>query len=280
MFKLFKKDKETVKEEEWISILKSYFLLTQHFKTKMLISGISFLFQKITKKKENGISLTQGEIQKARQNDGKSLFNIGYGYLDSKKDDAKAFAWFYKAALENYDKAQSKVGFMYKKGRGVSQDYKLAIEWYQKAASNGNSNAQYNTGVMYHKGQGVSQDYKLAMGIFQKAASNGNSDAQFSIGYMYDKGQGVPQDYKLAMDWYQKADSNGITDAQNNIGCLYKYGRGVSQDYKLASEWYQKAADNNHEKAKKSLEQLKEQINDAKEEHKGIIYLYLLYDKF
>jgi TPR repeat protein len=241
MFKLFKKDKETVKEEEWISILKSYFLLTQHFKTKMLISGISFLFQKITKKKENGISLTQGEIQKARQNDGKSLFNIGYGYLDSKKDDAKAFAWFYKAALENYDKAQSKVGFMYKKGRGVSQDYKLAIEWYQKAASNGNTDAQNNIGYMYYLGLGVSQDYKLAMEWYQNAASNGNGYAQYSIGEMYEN------------------------------------GHGVTKSVDIAIEWYQKAADNNIEEAKVALKRLNEQGNNTKEEHKGSIYSYLFY---
>jgi TPR repeat protein len=43
-------------------------------------------------------------------------------------------------------------------------------------------------------------------------------------------------------------------------------------------KWYQKAADNNHEEAKESLKRLKEQGNDAKEEHKGIAYLYLLCD--
>jgi TPR repeat protein len=68
------------------------------------------------------------------------------------------------------------------------------------------------------------------------------------------------------------------SDAQYNIGSLYEYSQGISQDYKAATEWYQKAADNNNKKAKESFERLNKQGNNAKEEHKGSIYLYLLYN--
>ncbi len=46
--------------------------------------------------------------------------------------------------------AQSNLGLMYSKGRGVLQDYKTAVKWYTLAAEQGNARAQYNLGVMYH----------------------------------------------------------------------------------------------------------------------------------
>jgi TPR repeat protein len=113
--------------------------------------------------KEDGVKLTTTQIQKARQNDGETLYKIGWDYYNNKKDYTKAFAWFYKAALQNYSNAQVQVSTLYRHGQGVPQDYKLVMEWYQKAASNGNSGAQYNIGDLYQNGLGVSQDYKLAM---------------------------------------------------------------------------------------------------------------------
>jgi TPR repeat protein len=113
--------------------------------------------------KEDGVDLTTREIQKVRQNDEETLYNIGYDCQRNNKDITKAFAWFYKAALENYVDAQYQVGYFYDEGLGVPQDYKLAMEWYQKAADNGNISAQYNVGCLYQNGLGVSQDDKLAM---------------------------------------------------------------------------------------------------------------------
>jgi TPR repeat protein len=55
--------------------------------------------------KEDGINLTTRDIQKARENDGETLFNIGCDYRNNKKDDTKAFEWFNKAAFEGYEKA-------------------------------------------------------------------------------------------------------------------------------------------------------------------------------
>jgi TPR repeat protein len=141
--------------------------------------------------------LTKREIQEARENTAETLYKIGWDYYSNKKDYTKAFMWLHKAALENHDKAQFQVGYLFQHGLGVPQGYKLAMQWYQKAAK------------------------------------NGNTDAQFNIGYMYRHGLGVPRNYKLAMEWYQKAASNGNNSDQSNIGYLYHYGLVVSQDYKL-----------------------------------------------
>uniref|UniRef100_UPI0025971FFC tetratricopeptide repeat protein n=1 Tax=uncultured Psychrobacter sp. TaxID=259303 RepID=UPI0025971FFC len=58
--------------------------------------------------------------------------------------------------------AQHNLGWMYKNGEGVRQDYAKAVEWYTKAANQGNASAQYNIGLMYYGGEGVRQDYAKA----------------------------------------------------------------------------------------------------------------------
>ena len=40
--------------------------------------------------------------------------------------------------------AQSNLGVMYEKGKGVTQDYAEAVKWYRKAAEQGNASAQLN----------------------------------------------------------------------------------------------------------------------------------------
>jgi TPR repeat protein len=59
---------------------------------------------------------------------------------------------------------------------------------------------------MYRKGEGVSVDYKQAMDWSMKAASAGNAEAQYLVGDLYYCGLGVPKDNKQAMNWYLKTN--------------------------------------------------------------------------
>ncbi|MCL2415546.1 MAG: serine/threonine-protein kinase, partial [Defluviitaleaceae bacterium] len=59
---------------------------------------------------------------------------------------------------ECYNKGQN-----YHYGRGVAKDYALAAEWYRKGAEQGDPRAQCNLGFLYSKGYGVAQDFKLAV---------------------------------------------------------------------------------------------------------------------
>ena len=84
-----------------------------------------------------------------------------------------------KARAEAGDaSAQHKLGFMYKNGQGVEQDFKEAVMWYEKAADQGLALAQFNLGVMYHKGQGVEQNYVTGYAWWNIAATNGNQNAK------------------------------------------------------------------------------------------------------
>jgi len=80
--------------------------------------------------------------------------------------------------------AQSVLGAMYDKGKGITQDYKEAVKWYRLAAKQGYAAAQNNLGVMYVMGKGVTQDYVRARMWFNLAASKGDENAAESLEWM------------------------------------------------------------------------------------------------
>ena len=66
------------------------------------------------------------------------------------------------AAVQGHNKAQYRLGVMYEKGIGVSQDIKEALKWKLMAAEQGEPRAQNNMGVKYAKGKGVKKNYRNA----------------------------------------------------------------------------------------------------------------------
>jgi TPR repeat protein len=182
--------------------------------------------------------------------------NLGFLYRDGHgvpQDYKQAAAWFQKAAAQGEPLAQANLGNFYRDGQGVPQDYKQAAAWFQKAADQGQPNAQNNLGDFYYFGQGVTQDYKQAAQWYQKAADQGYAAAQSNLGFLYRDGHGAPQDYKQAAAWFQKAAAQGSANAQDNLGKFYRHGQGVPQDYKQAAVWYQKAAAQGEPNAQASL---------------------------
>ena len=87
-------------------------------------------------------------------------------------------------ATQGHDVAQYSVGYLYARGRGVSQDWDVAREWYisaaraEKAFQRGLDLAQFQLGLMYAMGQGVPVDYVRLYTWFNIAASNGNVNAK------------------------------------------------------------------------------------------------------
>ena len=90
-----------------------------------------------------------------------------------KKDD-KAFAELLKSLKEADD--QWDVGFAYRSGLGVAQDYTEAMKWYRKAADQGHLPGYLSIGEMYEKGQGVTRDYDEALKWYQKIIDPGQKE--------------------------------------------------------------------------------------------------------
>ncbi|KAF9540329.1 hypothetical protein EC957_004408, partial [Mortierella hygrophila] len=85
----------------------------------------------------------------------------------------------YKAADQGDADAQFNIGVMYRKGKGVPQDFAKAMEWFRMAANKGDAGAQCKIRIMNIKGQGVTKSYSEARKYFQKAADQGHSNAHY-----------------------------------------------------------------------------------------------------
>ena len=72
-------------------------------------------------------------------------------------------------------------------------------------------------GWMYRNGYGVSQDYSEALRWFRKSAEQGNDAGQNNLGYMYLNGYGVSKDYTEAVKWYRKAARQGLEKAKDHL---------------------------------------------------------------
>lgn len=116
-----------------------------------------------------------------------------------------------KEAEAGDPKAQTGLGFMYFKGRGVDKDPKEAFKWYSKAAEQGNAFAQSEIGIMYMNGEVVAQDYEEAVRWFRLAADQGYAGAQRLLATMYARGHGVNQSDEEAQRWNALAESQGNT---------------------------------------------------------------------
>ena len=201
----------------------------------------------------------------AEKNDNHAQFRLGYMYDKGKgvtQNNAEAMKWYLKSANQGNESAQYNIGVMYDEGDGVKQDHSEANKWYQKAAEQGYASAQYNLGCNLYFGDGVTQNYTEALNWWLKAANSGKANAQYNVGVMYERGRGVKQDYSEALKWYTKASDQGDTYALYNLGIMYANGTGMkSQNIAEALNCFYKAAQKGHEKAKAKLEEYRKNGN-------------------
>jgi TPR repeat protein len=94
-------------------------------------------------------------------------------YLDA-GDPARAIPLLKDAAEAGHVESITELGQAYYRGRGVMQNYALAVTQFQRAARRGCSEAQYMLGVCYRAGQGVAQDYARAYAWFNLASAQGH----------------------------------------------------------------------------------------------------------
>ena len=144
--------------------------------------------------------------------------------------------------------------------KGVDADgagnYEEGVKWYRMAAELGYPAAQYNLGYCYKHGEGVEQDYAQAVEWYRKAAEQNYPMALYELGLQYRRGQGVEQDFAAARKCWARAADLGYDAAFMGLGDLYLYGYGVARDVQLALTYYREAADAGYEAAKEKVAEL------------------------
>jgi TPR repeat protein len=174
-----------------------------------------------------------------------------------------ALAAFGKAAAAGYAPAQNYLGYMYRHGLGVTQDFARALAWYQKAAAQNHAGALNNIGYLHRHGLGVERDYAEARNWFERAAERGDAAGQYNLGQMLAGGIGAAPDYREAMQWFKAAADQGHPRAAMELAHLYAQGLGVTADPAEAYFWYGVAVRSGVEGAQRYRTTLGAQLSSA-----------------
>ena len=184
------------------------------------------------------------------------LFKFESSSYCNEKYTEKVVKWFRDAAEQGVVFAQKVLGDIYYAGKGIQQNYSMAVQCYREAGEQGDLASQRTLARMYRFGENIARDYDEALKWYRKAASQGDMESAAELGDMYYEGDEIPQNYKLAEKWYLQAAEQGDSYSQSILGDMYSEGEGVKQDYAEAAKWYQKAAEQGDKDAKKSLDKI------------------------
>jgi len=153
--------------------------------------------------------------------------------------------------METLDDIFEKTKVLYRQNK-----FDEAIPKLKELADKGLAPAQALLGNSYFTGKGVPQDYGIAVELFHKALKQGYFIVYGALGYCYYYGKGAPKDYTIAVEYYQKAAKMGNIAAQTALGECYRDGIGVMQDMEAAAEWFRKAAKRGDAEAQQNLDKL------------------------
>lgn len=180
----------------------------------------------------NEVDLGDPAVQEA-------LGDMHYLGCGVKRDVAKAFGWYKKAAENNRPDAQTWIGQAYWRGLHVPCDQAEAVKWFRKASENGSADAPRLIGTAYAEGLGgLPVDKKRAFQCFLKSAGRGDTWAQFAVGKAYEEGDGVARNAVEAVKWYEKSSHGGFVNAAEALARIYEEGRdGVPKNSAKAVYW-------------------------------------------
>ncbi len=174
-----------------------------------------------------------------------------------------ALALLGDAAAAGHAPAQNYLGYMYRHGFGVNQDFARALSWYRKAADQGHGGAMNNIGYLYRHGLGVERNDADALGWFRRAAERGDASGQYNLGQMLTDGIGVAADHREAFKWLRAAADQGHPRAAFSLGHMYAQGLGVAAEQAEAYFWYGIAARNGVEGAQRFRTALGTQLTNT-----------------
>lgn len=162
-----------------------------------------------------------------------------------REDYGRALEEWRPLAKRGNVEAQNMLGYMYRYGQGVSQDFDQARHWYGLAADKGHARAQNNLGAMYRQGLGGPQDFQKALQWFRRAAEQGNGGAQNHLGLMYFEGEGITKNEVEAFKWAYLSAQQGVEQAMLAVQFLERELKPdqIEKAKRLAKEWKPKVRD-------------------------------------
>lgn len=105
--------------------------------------------------------------------------------------------------------AQNSLGWSYRLGRGVPQDFNRAIELFNLAIENGSPLAINNLGTMYAAGLGVPANNSKATELYKKAYEKGNEFGLLNLAYNFADGAVPEKGNRDAAKLYKEGKDRG-----------------------------------------------------------------------
>jgi len=181
----------------------------------------------------------------AKIKDAKAAFELARIYKNTKGADCqqRAFKWFLVAGNGGNPEAYAELGNAYKKGRGVSADYKKAVTYFYKSAKYHYVSSAFSLINLVEKGTGDKapnlKQAKLYLDEFlpliEEGINNGNAVAARSLARLYYRSRLVEQDVNRAISLYKRASNAGDKIAKHDLALiLLRYDTSPrSQEYAL-----------------------------------------------
>ncbi|HET9133856.1 MAG TPA: serine/threonine-protein kinase, partial [Gemmatimonadales bacterium] len=157
------------------------------------------------------------------------------------QDPAQAFSWYRKAA-PNDAEAKFQLSKMYDIGRGTPRDGNASITWLREAAAMNHPLATMTLAFRLETGGGMKRDWEESAIWYRKAADRGDATAMLKLAEFAAKGRGMKKDEGAALEWYRKAGDRGSSEGAYEAAQSYLRGRGTPKDEAQGVEWLKKAA--------------------------------------
>ncbi len=142
-------------------------------------------------------------------------------------------------------------------------DYEGALAEWRPLAEKNDPNALFNIGQAYRLGRGVKEDWAIALQFYERAGALGHVAAQGNAGTLLFYGAAPLQNKTSAIEWWQRAAANGDARSEYMLGVLHFNGEGVAKDWPRAYALTTRARDAGLPEASKSLDQMEKYLSDS-----------------
>ena len=190
--------------------------------------------------------------------EGERLFQISNVHIE-RAEYTEAFTFLCASAYTTeHGESQNLLGWMYERGLGTAQSYRVMHLLYEKAAEMKVVAAIMNLARCYRDGIGCPVDRKHMFDFYCQAVEFKCPTAEYNLGMCYHSGIGVEKNRAKAIEYLHRAATTGVRHkgmdrAQYVLGSFYEYGIEVPMNYVTACEWYRKAAEQGHRHSQHNL---------------------------
>jgi len=162
-----------------------------------------------------------------------------------------AVKYLKKASDRGLPEAKYRLGTLYRKGVGVSQDFGQALNHFSSAAATGHGPALFQAAEMHNQGLGTARSCKMAVQVYKIVAEK----AEFAKIVQRARGYYLKGDYEHSLILYAKAAEMGFETAQLNAGWLLDRQLGWPDDASkaLAYRYYLGASDQQNSNAQRII---------------------------